>query len=81
VFVEEDTGEIWFQGETVTDPVELAEVARHSPIGRERVDSMTGLADREHSGGPDVIPSRHEDVWDYGGAAGTGPGPSQSVLP
>ena len=39
-----------------------------------------GLADREHSGRPDVIPSRHEDVWDYGGAAGTGPGPSQSVL-
>jgi hypothetical protein len=26
VFVDEDTGEIWFQGETVTDPVELAEV-------------------------------------------------------
>ena len=29
---------------------------------------------------PEVIPSRHEDVWDYGGAAGTGPGPGQSVL-
>jgi hypothetical protein len=25
VFVDEDTGEIWFQGETVTDPAELAE--------------------------------------------------------
>jgi len=33
VFVDEATGEIWFQGETVTDPAELAEVARHSPIG------------------------------------------------
>jgi hypothetical protein len=33
VYVDEDTGEIWFQGETVTDPAELAEVVRHSPIG------------------------------------------------
>jgi hypothetical protein len=33
VFVDEDTGEIWFQGETVTDPAALAEVGRHSPIG------------------------------------------------
>ena len=41
---------------------------------------MTGLADRERSGRPDLIPSRHEDVWNYGGAAGTGPAPSQSVL-
>ena len=31
--MDEDTGEIWFQGETVTDPAELAEVSRHSPIG------------------------------------------------
>jgi predicted enzyme related to lactoylglutathione lyase len=29
---------------------------------------------RGSSGRPDVIPSRHEDVWDYGGAAGPGPG-------
>ena len=33
VYVDEDTGEIWFQGETVTSPAALAEVARHSPIG------------------------------------------------
>jgi hypothetical protein len=33
VYVDEDTGEIWFQGETVSDPEALAEVARHSPIG------------------------------------------------
>ena len=33
VYVDEDTGDIWFQGETVSDPVALAEVARHSPIG------------------------------------------------
>ncbi len=33
VYVDEDTGDIWFQGETVTDPAALAEVARHSPIG------------------------------------------------
>jgi len=33
VYVDEDTGEFWFQGETVTDPAALAEVAAHSPIG------------------------------------------------
>lgn len=33
VYVDEDTGEFWFQGETVTDPIALAEVAAHSPIG------------------------------------------------
>ncbi|MBV9449003.1 MAG: hypothetical protein JO345_24210 [Streptosporangiaceae bacterium] len=33
VYVDEDTGDIWFQGETVTDSVALAEVARHSPVG------------------------------------------------
>lgn len=33
VFVDEDTGEFWFQGETVTDAAALAEVAAHSPIG------------------------------------------------
>jgi hypothetical protein len=43
-------------------------------------EGVTGLADRERGGRSDVIPSRHEDVWDYGGAAGTGPGPGQSVL-
>jgi hypothetical protein len=32
VFVDEDTGEFWFQGDTVTDPAALAEVARHSPV-------------------------------------------------
>jgi len=33
VFVDEDTGDIWFLGETVTDPAALAEAAEHSPIG------------------------------------------------
>ena len=33
VYVDEDTGDFWFQGETVTDPDALALVARHSPIG------------------------------------------------
>jgi hypothetical protein len=33
VYVDEDTGEFWFQGEAVTDPAALAEVAAHSPIG------------------------------------------------
>ena len=33
VYVDEDTGDIWIQGETVTDPGALTEVARHSPIG------------------------------------------------
>jgi hypothetical protein len=33
VYVDEDTGDIWFQGQAVTDPGDLAEVGRHSPIG------------------------------------------------
>jgi len=33
VYVDEDTGDLWFQGETVTDLAALAEVAQHSPIG------------------------------------------------
>ena len=32
VFVEEETGDLLFQGWTVTDPQILAEVAQHSPI-------------------------------------------------
>lgn len=53
VFVDEDTGEIWFQGETVTDPVELAEVARHSPIGASEsvVKAAAGDASDRHGGG------------------------------
>lgn len=33
MYVDEDTGDLWFQGETITDPEALAEVAGHSPIG------------------------------------------------
>lgn len=33
VFVDEDTGDIWFQGDAVTDPAALAEVGKHSPLG------------------------------------------------
>jgi hypothetical protein len=33
VYVDEDTGDIWFQGDAVTDSTALAEVSRHSPIG------------------------------------------------
>ena len=32
VFAEEETGDLLFQGWTVTDPQILAEVAQHSPI-------------------------------------------------
>lgn len=32
VFIDEETGDILFQGTTETDPEILAEVARHSPI-------------------------------------------------
>ena len=32
VFAEEETGDLLFQGWTVTDPQALADVARHSPI-------------------------------------------------
>jgi hypothetical protein len=38
VFVEEDTGDLLFQGWIVTDPATLAEVSRHSPVaGNESV--------------------------------------------
>lgn len=33
VFVDEETGEAWFQSKVVTDPAELAEAAKHSPLG------------------------------------------------
>jgi hypothetical protein len=32
VFVEEETGDLLFQGRTVTDPAILAEVSRRSPV-------------------------------------------------
>jgi hypothetical protein len=32
VFVEEETGDLLFQGWTVTDPATLAEVSRRSPV-------------------------------------------------
>jgi len=32
VFVEEETGDLLFQGWTVTDPAKLAEVDGHSPV-------------------------------------------------
>jgi len=38
VFVDADTGDLLLQGQTVTDPHTLADVARHSPIaGHESV--------------------------------------------
>jgi hypothetical protein len=33
VFVDEDTGDIWFQGEQVCDEAALHEVNGHSPVG------------------------------------------------
>lgn len=33
VYVDEDTGNLIFQGERITDPVVLAEIDGHSPIG------------------------------------------------
>jgi hypothetical protein len=33
VYVDEDSGDFWFQGEAITDPGALAEVASHSPLG------------------------------------------------
>nr|BFE33085.1 hypothetical protein GCM10010200_053360 [Actinomadura rugatobispora] len=33
VYVHPDSGDFYFQGKTVTDPVTLAEVAKHSPLG------------------------------------------------
>ena len=37
VFVDEDTSDILFLGEQVTDPATLAEVGVHSPIGANEV--------------------------------------------
>jgi hypothetical protein len=33
VFIDEETGDLLFQGSAVTDPCVLADVARHSQIG------------------------------------------------
>jgi hypothetical protein len=33
VYVDEDTGDLWLQGEAVTDADQRAEVSSHSPIG------------------------------------------------
>ena len=35
VFIDPATGDLLFLGQTVTDRVMLAEVARHSPIGKD----------------------------------------------
>src|SRR5580700_84539 len=70
---------------TTTEPT-LAQnnwVAQRALLPSRRLPLKGGydeLADRERSGRPGVIPSRHEDVWDYGGAPGAGPGPGQGVL-
>ena len=52
VYVDEDTGDIWFQGPAVMDQQALAEVARHSPIGAtESVVSSAGGDGAHHHGG------------------------------
>ena len=70
VYVDEDTGDIWFQGETVTDPAALAEVAGHSPIGTRRVGCKAAAGDAvDHYGG---------GQWNLRARqAGTGPAPRQ----
>lgn len=37
VFVDPETGDFLFQGKTVNDPVLLAEIAKHSPIGSDEL--------------------------------------------
>ena len=53
VYVDEDTGDLWIQGATVTDPEALAEVARHSPIGAGRGGGQAAAGDEvvRHGGG------------------------------
>jgi hypothetical protein len=55
VYVDEDTGDIWIQGETVTHPGALAEVGRHSPIGPGRGRGQ-GTAGHEAIRGPGPHP-------------------------
>ena len=45
VFAEEETGDLLFQGWTVTDPKTLADVARHSPDSGQRVGGPAPGAD------------------------------------
>ncbi len=53
VFVDEDTGEIWFQGETVTDPGGAGGSCQAQPDRRERVGSKAAAGDASdrHGGG------------------------------
>jgi hypothetical protein len=37
VYVDPQTGDFYFQGKTVTDPLVLAEIAKHSPIGADEM--------------------------------------------
>jgi hypothetical protein len=75
VFVEEETGDLLFQGWTVTDPQVLADVARHSPIaGNESVVRLPARmravileALNGHGAAVRRADSRHDDL---GGASG-----------
>ena len=52
VFVEEETGDLLFQGWTVTDPATLAEVSRCSPGRGQRIRGQAPGADAgNHPGG------------------------------
>ncbi|MEV4096590.1 DUF6879 family protein [Streptosporangium saharense] len=44
VYVDPETGDFYFQGKTVKDPVLLAEISRHSPIGAD--ETVVCLASR-----------------------------------
>ena len=45
VFIDDETGDLIFQGWTVTDPKMLADVVKHSPHRRRRVGSQAPRAD------------------------------------
>ncbi len=52
VFVEEETGDLLFQGWTVTDAQTLTEVSRYSPVADdESVVRLPGADARDHPGG------------------------------
>ena len=52
VFVDDETGDLIFQGWTVSDPKMLADVAKHSPHRGQRVGNQAPGADAgDHPGG------------------------------
>lgn len=65
VFLDDETGDLLFQGWTVTDPAELAEMAAHSPLAADetvvRVPARMSAIIREAIDGGGRQPVRRAD--------------------